>query len=106
MPPGLRGRTVTVGDDSDAEEATDVTVLSAVRKGKAACIAELAKVVFAKERGSGQAARERVTLVRYATRRAAQPRFPRELIFLRGPPGTGKSDYAMQRLMDQVDIQR
>merc|ERR1712232_268624 len=98
-------RVVSVGDDSDEEDVMDdVSIALAVKKGKDECIAQLAKCLFRKERASREGVRQRFDMVRYATRRAAKPRFPREMFVLRGPPGIGKTDYAMQRLSDYVDI--
>merc|ERR1712046_34710 len=34
---------------------------------------------------------------------SSRPRFPREVFILRGPPGIGKSDYAMQQLATMVE---
>merc|ERR1719333_1013138 len=74
------------------------------KKGRDECISQLAKTVFRKERESREGVRQRFDMVRYATRRAAKPRFPRELFILRGPPGIGKTDYATQQLMELVDF--
>jgi len=83
------------------------SILTAVKKGRDECVTQLAKLVFS--RGSGQSSgheieRQKLAVVNYATERAAVPRFPRELFILRGAPGTGKSDYAMQRLVEAVDL--
>merc|ERR1719478_1241620 len=83
----------------------DASITAAVSKGRDECIAQLAKVVFRKERASREGVRQRFDMVRYATRRAAKPRFPRELYILRGPPGMGKTDYAYQQLTDHVDVE-
>jgi len=96
---------VTIGDDSDGEFADEASIAAAVKKGRNACIAELAKIVFRKERAGHEGARERLSMVHYATRAAARPRFPRELFILRGAPGTGKTDYAMQQLRDYADYE-
>jgi predicted kinase len=45
-------------------------------------------------------------MVHYATRVASKPRFPRELFILRGPPGIGKTDFAMQQLREYVDFDK
>lgn len=96
---------VTVGDDdSDEDVMDDATISAAVKKGRDECISQLAKTVFRKERESREGVRQRFDMVRYATRRAAKPRFPRELFILRGPPGIGKTDYATQQLNDHVDV--
>merc|ERR1712093_973247 len=83
----------------------DASITAAVKKGRDECIAQLAKTIFRKERTSREGVRQRFDMVRYATRRAAKPRFPRELFILRGPPGMGKTDYAIQRLKDHVDVE-
>merc|ERR1719253_173047 len=83
----------------------DASITEAVKKGREECIAQLAKAVFRKERASREGVRQRFDMVRYATRRAAKPRFPRELFVLRGPPGIGKTDYAVQQLTDLVDVE-
>jgi len=95
---------LTIGDDSDDDvEFHEVaSVAAAVRKGKAACIAELAKIIFAKERTGHEGTRQRLAMVHYATKVAAKPRFPRELFILRGVPGIGKSEYAMQQLQEYL----
>jgi len=99
-------RVVSVGDDSDEDDVMDdVSIALAVKKGKDECIACLAKCLFRKERASREGVRQRFDMVRYATRRAAKPRFPRELFVLRGPPGIGKTDYAMAQLNEHVDIE-
>eukprot|EP00928_Gymnodinium_smaydae_P032466 TRINITY_DN23505_c0_g1_i1.p1 TRINITY_DN23505_c0_g1~~TRINITY_DN23505_c0_g1_i1.p1 ORF type:complete len:997 (-),score=180.55 TRINITY_DN23505_c0_g1_i1:47-2992(-) len=91
----------TVDDDVPSEAA----ITAAVKKGRDSCIAELAKLIFHKERIAHEGARPRLGMVRYATRRAAHPRFPRELFILRGAPGIGKTNYAMQQLVDMVDVE-
>jgi len=96
---------VTVGDDSDDEVIDDASITAAVSKGRDECIAHLTKIIFRKERESREGVRQRFDMVRYATRRAAKPRFPRELFMLRGPPGIGKSDFAIQQLKDHVDVE-
>merc|ERR1719158_1160974 len=96
---------VSVGDDSDEDVMDDASITAAVKKGRDECIAELAKIIFRKERVSREGVRQRFDMVRYATRRAAKPRFPRELFILRGPPGIGKTEYAAQQLNDLVDVQ-
>mmetsp|Transcript_25416 Transcript_25416/g.46146 ORF Transcript_25416/g.46146 Transcript_25416/m.46146 type:complete len:950 (-) Transcript_25416:65-2914(-) len=94
---------VSVGDDSDGEEILDeASIAEAVRRGRDECIAQLAKTIFKRERAKGLGARQRIDMVRYASQMAAKPRFPRELFILRGVPGTGKSEYALQHLMDYV----
>jgi len=97
--------TVTIGDDSDGEFEDEASISMAVRKGRDECIAQLAKTIFSKERASHEGARIRLAMVRYATRRAAKPRFPRELYIMRGPPGIGKTQYAMQQLADYADFE-
>jgi len=98
-------RVVSVGDDSDEDVMDEATITAAVSKGRDECIAQLAKTIFRKERSSREGVRQRFDMVRYATRRAAKPRFPRELFILRGPPGIGKTEYAMQQLNDHVDVE-
>lgn len=98
-------RTVTIGDDSDDEIPDETKLAAAARKGRESCIAELAKTIFRKERAAHQGARQRLAMVRYATKRSARPRFPRELFILRGAPGVGKSDYAMQRLHETAGLE-
>merc|ERR1719373_1201366 len=97
---------VSIGDDDDDEEIMDnVSISLAVKKGRDECIAQLARCIFRKERANREGVRQRLDMVRYATRRASKPRFPRELFILRGPPGMGKTDYAMRQLGDLVDIE-
>lgn len=43
-------------------------------------------------------------MINYATRRAACSKFPRELVILRGAPGTGKTEYATRRLIESLDL--
>jgi len=98
--------TVTIGDESEEEEVYgEASVAAAVQKGRDECIAELAKNIFRKERTANQGVRERIDMVRYAMRRAARPRFPRELFILRGAPGVGKTEYAVQQLHELVDLE-
>eukprot|EP00928_Gymnodinium_smaydae_P038718 TRINITY_DN26642_c0_g3_i1.p1 TRINITY_DN26642_c0_g3~~TRINITY_DN26642_c0_g3_i1.p1 ORF type:complete len:979 (-),score=142.37 TRINITY_DN26642_c0_g3_i1:96-2957(-) len=109
-PPSIDPRaprhTVTVGDDGSDDDMPDEGALAAaVSLGRESCIAELAKLVFRKERLAHEGARPRLSMVRYATKRAACPRFPRELFILRGAPGIGKTDYARQQLGESVDIE-
>jgi len=104
--PGFKRPAVTIGDESDEEddEAQDeASVLAAIKKGRQECVAELGKLVFRRERAAHDAARHRLAMVRYATQRAALPRFPREVYILRGAPGIGKTEYAMQHLLDHAD---
>jgi len=96
--PRIQRGTVTIGDDSDEELPDPRSIAVAARKGRDACIAELAKIVFFKERASHQGARVRLDMVRYATKVAACPRFPREVFILRGCPGAGKTQYAIEQL--------
>lgn len=96
---------VSVGDDSDEDVMDEASITAAVKKGRDECIAQLAKTIFRQERSSREGVRQRFDMVRYATRRAAKPRFPRELYILRGPPGIGKTDYAVQQLNDLVDVE-
>lgn len=105
MPPNAPRGTVTVGDDSDGEVQDEASITAAVKKGRSACIAQLAKTIFHRERATHDAARERLAMVHYATRVASKPRFPRELFILRGVPGVGKTDYAVQQLRDYVDVE-
>lgn len=105
FPPSAARGTVTIGDESDDEAQDETSIANAVRKGRDECIAQLARTIFRRERAAGDSARQRLAMVRYATKRAARPRFPRELFILRGPPGTGKSEYAMQQLADHVDLE-
>merc|ERR1712137_68619 len=106
MPPNAPRGTVTVGDDSDGEVQDEASIAAAVKKGRSACVAQLAKTIFHRERAAHDAARERMAMVHYATRVASKPRFPRELFILRGVPGVGKTDYAMQQLCDYVDFEK
>lgn len=101
----MRHDLLTVGDDSEEEIMDDASITAAVKKGREECIAQLAKTIFRKERATREGVRQRFDMVRYATRRAAKPRFPRELFILRGPPGIGKTDYATQQLNDLVDVE-
>jgi len=96
--------TVTIGDDSD-EEMGEASIAAAVKKGREECIAQLAKTIFRRERTTGEGARPRLAMVRYATKVSSRPRFPRELFILRGAPGTGKTEYAMQQLGDYVEVE-
>jgi len=96
--------TVTIGEDSDEELDNEASIAAAVKKGKDECIAQLAKTIFRRERATHEGARPRLSLVRYATKVAARPRFPREVFIMRGPPGIGKTEYAMQQLADYVQI--
>merc|ERR1712137_352571 len=98
--PSVPRPAVTIGDDSDEEILDETSIADAVRKGRDECVAQLSKTVFAKERALGEGVRHRLAMVHYATRVASRPRFPRELFILRGPPGIGKTDYAMQQLSD------
>mmetsp|Transcript_133379 Transcript_133379/g.345225 ORF Transcript_133379/g.345225 Transcript_133379/m.345225 type:complete len:976 (+) Transcript_133379:762-3689(+) len=104
--PNMRRGIVTIGDDSDEDEEMqdEASIAAAVRKGRDECVAQLAKLVFRKERAAHDGARARLAMVRYATQRAACPRFPRELFILRGAPGVGKTEYAMQQLADSVEF--
>lgn len=104
--PNVKRPTVTIGDESDEEEdlQDEASILVAVRKGREECVAELAKLIFRRERSAHDGARQRLAMVRYATQRSAVPRFPRELFILRGAPGTGKTEYAMQHLLDYVQF--
>ncbi|CAK0847137.1 unnamed protein product [Prorocentrum cordatum] len=107
-PNALRG-TVTIGDESESEDEEvhgEASVAAAVRKGRNECIAQLSKILFRRERGHGEGARQRLTMVRYATRVASRPRFPRELFILRGPPGVGKTEYALLQLQDYAEWER
>lgn len=103
--PHSRRSTVTIGDDSDDEIPDEAKLAAASRKGRECCIAELAKTIFRKERAAHQGARQRLATVRYATKRSARPRFPRELYIMRGAPGVGKSDYAMQRIHETAGLE-
>jgi predicted kinase len=104
--PNAHKGVVSIGDGDDDEEIMDnVSISLAVKKGRDECIAQLAKCIFRKERTNREGVRQRLDMVRYATRRASKPRFPRELFILRGPPGMGKTDYAMRQLSDLVDIE-
>jgi len=97
---------VSVGDDSDGEEVLDeASIAEAVRRGRDECLAQLAKTIFKRERANGLGARQRIDMVRYASQTAAKPRFPRELFILRGVPGTGKTEYALQHLMDLIGFE-
>jgi len=100
-------RTVTIGDDSEEEDVVqdEASIMAAVRKGRDECISELAKTVFRKERASHQGARPRLAMVRYATKRASRPRFPRQIFILRGAPGVGKTDYAIRQLAEFTDVE-
>jgi len=104
LPPNAPRGLVTIGDDSDGDVHDEASIVAAVKKGRSACISQLAKTLFHKERETSDAARERLGMVHYATRVASKPRFPRELFILRGPPGVGKTDFAMQQLREYVDF--
>jgi len=104
LPPNAPRGVVTVGDDSDGEVQDEASISAAVKKGRSACISQLAKTIFHKERATNEAARERLGMLHYATRVASKPRFPRELFVLRGSPGVGKTEYAMQQLREYVDF--
>jgi len=106
LPPNAPRGVVTIGDDSDGEVQDEASIAAAVKKGRSACISQLAKTIFHKERATSDAARERLGMVHYATRVASKPRFPRELFILRGPPGIGKTDFAIQQLREYVDFER
>lgn len=110
FPPGALRAAVTIDDDNDGAASEfrgtgKASILTAVKKGRDECVAQLAKLIF--NRGpskSTESARQHIGVVNYATRRAAMPRFPRELFILRGAPGTGKTDYAMQRLVESQSL--
>lgn len=106
LPPNAPRGTVTIGDDSDGEAQDEASIVAAVKKGRSACLSQLAKTIFHKERATSDAARERLGMVHYATRVASKPRFPRELFILRGPPGIGKTDFAIQQLREYVDFEK
>merc|ERR1719162_355949 len=106
LPPNAPRGIVTVGDDSDGEVQDEASISAAVKKGRSACLSQLAGTIFHKERTTNDAARERLGMLHYATRVASKPRFPRELFIMRGPPGIGKSEYAMQQLQEYVDFEK
>lgn len=106
LPPNAPRGIVTVGDDSDGEAQDEASISAAVKKGRSACLSQLAGTIFHKERATNDAARERLGMLHYATRVASKPRFPRELFIMRGPPGIGKSEYAMQQLQEYVDFEK
>eukprot|EP00930_Biecheleria_cincta_P060518 TRINITY_DN4615_c0_g1_i1.p1 TRINITY_DN4615_c0_g1~~TRINITY_DN4615_c0_g1_i1.p1 ORF type:complete len:952 (+),score=230.45 TRINITY_DN4615_c0_g1_i1:33-2888(+) len=93
---------VMIGEDSDEEVLDEASIAAAVRKGRTECIAQLAKTLFKRERAGLSGARQRLEMVHYATETSAKPRFPRELFILRGLPGTGKSTYALQELLEST----
>jgi len=97
-------RTVTVGDDSDGEIQDEASIAAAIRKGPTECIAQLVKTLFRKERAGHVGARSRLSMVHFAAKTVARPRFPRQLFLLRGLPGVGKSEYAMQQLIENVNV--
>jgi len=102
--PNAPRKTVTIGDDSDDDLGDEASIAAAVKKGKDECIAQLAKTLFRRERSTHDGARPRLATVRYATKVTSRPRFPRELFILRGLPGTGKTEYAVQQLRDYVEV--
>eukprot|EP00929_Paragymnodinium_shiwhaense_P111848 TRINITY_DN80137_c0_g1_i1.p1 TRINITY_DN80137_c0_g1~~TRINITY_DN80137_c0_g1_i1.p1 ORF type:complete len:1004 (-),score=236.63 TRINITY_DN80137_c0_g1_i1:182-3193(-) len=95
---------VTIDDepDIDDEVPSEAVINAATKKGREFVIAELAKLVFSKNTSGPADARRRLAMTRYATEVSQKPRFPRELYVLRGPPGIGKTDYAMQQLSTQL----
>jgi len=103
--PNATRKTVTIGDDSDDDLGNEASVAAAVKKGKDECIAQLAKTLFRRERNTHEGARPRLATVHYATKVTSRPRFPRELFILRGLPGTGKTEYAVQQLRDYVEVE-
>jgi len=103
--PNAPRKTVTIGDESDDDFGDEASIAAAVKKGKEECIAQLAKTLFRRERSSHEGARPRLATVRYATKVTSRPRFPRELFILRGLPGTGKTEYALQQLRDYVEVE-
>lgn len=103
--PNAQRKTVTIGDDSDDDLGNEASIAAAVKKGKDECIAQLAKTLFRRERDTHEGARPRLATVHYATKVTSRPRFPRELFILRGLPGTGKTEYAVQQLRDYVEVE-
>jgi len=103
--PPSASRLLTIGDSDDEGPQEAASLLAAVKKGPDACISELASLVFKAHGSSAQAARQRLALVSYASRIAAEIRFPRELFILRGPPGVGKSEYALVQLQELVLVE-
>ncbi|CAE8590316.1 unnamed protein product [Polarella glacialis] len=96
---------VTIGDDSDDEALDEVSIATAVKRGRDECVAQLAKTIF-RNRFDGNGARLRLSMTQYASRVAAKPRFPRELIILRGAPGVGKTEYAMTQLAELAGFEK
>lgn len=103
--PNAQRKTVTIGDESDDDFGNEASIAAAVKKGKDECIAQLAKTLFRRERNTHEGARPRLATVHYATKVTSRPRFPRELFILRGLPGTGKTEYAVQQLRDYVEVE-
>mmetsp|Transcript_31967 Transcript_31967/g.72948 ORF Transcript_31967/g.72948 Transcript_31967/m.72948 type:complete len:823 (+) Transcript_31967:102-2570(+) len=97
-------RLVTIGDSDDEAPQEEASLLAAVRKGTDACVEELARIVLKAKVVDAAVTRHRLEMVTYARRMAARIRFPREIYLLRGPPGVGKSEYALQQLQEQVAI--
>ncbi|CAE8631478.1 unnamed protein product [Polarella glacialis] len=96
---------VTIGDDSDDEALDEASIATAVKRGRDECVAQLAKTIF-RNRFDGNGARLRLSMTQYASRVAAKPRFPRELIILRGAPGVGKTEYAMTQLAELAGFEK
>jgi len=97
--------TVTIDDETAEHDVEEVSIATAIKKGRDECVADLAKTIFRKERSAHQGVRERIDMVRYAMKRIARLKFPRELFILRGAPGIGKTDYAVRQLHDLTDIE-
>jgi len=95
-----------VGDDSDEEHFDETAVAAAASQGPRACVEELARLVFSRGRKAGDQTAQRVQMQRYADKVSARPRFPRALYILRGLPGIGKTEYAMERLLEMRALDR
>ncbi|CAE7397644.1 unnamed protein product, partial [Symbiodinium necroappetens] len=95
-----------VGDDSDEEHFDETAVATAASQGPRACVEELARLLFSRGRKAGDQTAQRVQMQRYAEKVSARPRFPRELYVLRGLPGIGKTEYAMERLLEMRPLDR
>ncbi|CAE7703801.1 N4bp2l1 [Symbiodinium pilosum] len=104
--PGERRPPPRIGDDSDEEQVDEAAVAAAASQGPAACAVELARLVFSRGRKAGDQTAQRVATQRYAEKVSSRPRFPRELYILRGLPGIGKTEYAMERLLEMRPLDR
>eukprot|EP00434_Breviolum_minutum_P038531 symbB.v1.2.034180.t1/scaffold4365.1/size40646/2 len=82
--------------DSDEEALVEASVAAAIERGPQECVRQLVDLL-----DRVPSAQEcRASVLRYALKVVSKPRFPRELYILRGAPGIGKSDFAMERLLE------